>query len=85
MILIKLLKYKESESCGTYTEVGDPSLLPLEQTIEHEVRLVLVEEDHLGVGVVTGWVEEVLQEAVDAVKVDVSAHDDELSLRIDLK
>ena len=28
--------------------------------------------------------EEVLQEAVDAVKVDVAAHDDELSLRVDL-
>ena len=90
LILIELLKLKkrvqnQCESSVTYTEVGHPSLLPLEQTIEHEVWLVLVEEDHLGVGVVTGRVEEVLQEAVDAVKVDVSAHDDELSLRVDLK
>ena len=89
LILIKLLfKEREQNQCEssvTYTEVGHPSLLPLEQTVEHEVGLVLVEEDHLGVGVVPGRVEEVLQEAVDAVKVDVAAHDDELSLRVDLK
>ena len=89
LILIKLLfKEREQNQCEssvTYTEVGHPSLLPLEQTVEHEVGLVLVEEDHLGVGVIPGRVEEVLQEAVDAVKVDVAAHDDELSLRVDLK
>ena len=89
LILIKLLfKEREQNQCEssvTYTEVGHPSLLPLEQTVEHEVGLVLVEEDHLGVGIVPGRVEEVLQEAVDAVKVDVAAHDDELSLRVDLK
>ena len=91
LILIKLLLKKENKTSvnpaesWTYTEVGHPSLLPLEQTIEHEVGLVLVEEDHLGVGIIPGRVEEVLQEAVDAVKVDVAAHDDELSLRVDLE
>lgn len=69
----------------TYTKIRDPRLLPLQESIKHEVRLVLVEEDHLRVGVVPGRMEEVLQETVDTVKIYVPANDDKLTLRIDLK
>ena len=68
----------------THTEVGDSSFLSLQQTIEHQIWLVLVEEHHLSVGVVTSWVKEILEETIDTVKVNIAADYDELSLGIHL-
>ena len=69
----------------THTEVGDSSFLSLQQTIKHQIWLVLVEEHHLSVGVVSSWVKEILEETIDAVKVNIAADYDELSLGIHLK
>ena len=60
-------------------EILHPGVLPLEQSLKLQVGLALVEEDDLHVHVVAGRVEEVPEEGLDALVVDVAAHDDELA------
>ena len=62
----------------THLEIFDSCLLPLEQSVKLEVRLLLVEEDDLGIDVLAGGVVEVAEEVADAGEGDVAAHDYEL-------
>ena len=62
----------------THLEIFDSCLLPLEQPVKLQVRLLLVEEDDLCIDVLAGGVVEVAEEVADASEGDVAAHNDEL-------
>ena len=56
-------------------EVLDPRVLPLQQSLELQVRLRPMEEDDIHVHIVTILVEKVLQEHRDGLEGDVATND----------
>ena len=67
-----------------HLEILHLGLSPFEESLKLEVGVHLVEDEDLAVHVLSGRVEEVVQEVADGDRGDVRAQDDELLLLVNL-
>ena len=83
------LKFKHQfllHSCSRwYLKVCHSRLFSFEKSFKHQIWLWFVQKDHFTVSVISCWMEKIFQKSMDAVKVYVSTHHDELPLWVDLQ